>query len=841
MAPRDRPHIIVSRPPETDPYTSHTTGRDSRRPPAPINRHDHGRALAVATRAAAEEGRDRRTASGQVGAAATSEGVYLTFDSFPGFELRLMTFDPQRSGVQPELVAVSRMVEEDQTIERATVFVPDGKLKYFIDRFEAYATEDTPKGAPKHANFVVRIRAVRLATIEALWTGDPQQFPPVNRAVWWEVWLRHRDGAELARLRALAASQAFRVGERHLVFDDRTIVVVRATAEQLSSALDVLDDLAELRPAKVTAAFFDGAPPSEQVDWVTDLVDRTEQAELDAPSVCILDTGVNRAHPLLAAALDDADCHTCDPSWGSLDHEGHGTQMAGLALYGDLTEPLQSSGVVWLRHRLESVKILPPPPSANEPDLYGAVTADAVHRVEIQAPDRSRAFSMAVTAPDDDVAGTPTSWSASIDALAVGRAFETVDGELQYLDEESVDAHRLFVVSSGNVQSVDPEDDHLDRSDVEPVESPAQAWNALTVGGFTELVDVDASGDDFDGWEPIAPPGELSPFSRTSVAFQRSWPIKPEIVMEGGNAARSPDFDDVDWPESLQLLTTYRAPAERLLTVSNATSAATAQAGRLAATVAAEYPSLWPETIRALIVHSAEWTPAMLRNLSAATGHRDREALVRRYGFGVPSEERALRSAGDALTLVLQSTIRPFDDKRLREMHTHDLPWPVEALEDLGAAHVRLRVTLSYFIEPYPARRGWRQRYRYASHGLRFELKRPDEANDDFRKRLNKRALNEDEGRPAGGDREGWFLGSQARSRGSLHTDLWEGSAVELASRGRVAIFPVTGWWKEQPQRDRSDLGVRYGLVVSIETPVETADLWTPVAAQVEVPTVIET
>ena len=47
--------------------------------------------------------------------------------------------------------------------------------------------------------------------------------------------------------------------------------------------------------------------------------------------------------------------------------------------------------------------------------------------------------------------------------------------------------------------------------------------------------------------------------------------------------------------------------------------------------------------------------------------------------------------------------------------------------KDLGAVDVELRVTLSYFIEPSAARRGWRRRYAYASHGLRFEAKGPSE------------------------------------------------------------------------------------------------------------------
>ena len=66
-------------------------------------------------------------------------------------------------------------------------------------------------------------------------------------------------------------------------------------------------------------------------------------------------------------------------------------------------------------------------------------------------------------------------------------------------------------------------------------------------------------------------------------------------------------------------------------------------------------------------------------------------------------------------------------------------------------------------------------------------------------------------------------------------------AVTELAARGRVAIYPVSGWWKELRSRDRSSLGARYELLLSIETPVETFDLWTPVAQQVGLPIVIET
>ncbi|MGH3832459.1 MAG: S8 family peptidase [Pseudonocardiaceae bacterium] len=561
----------------------------------------------------------------------------------------------------------------------------------------------------------------------------------------------------------------------------------------------------------------------------------------------MVDSGVYRDHPLLRASLDASDCHAAESMWPVHDDRGHGTQMAGLALYGDLGGAVSAPGLI--RHRLESVKLLPPPPRENPPELYGAITATGTSRVEIQAPDRRRVYSIAVTAPwhtkPDGVApslvfGQPSSWSAVLDALAAGLGVTTADDGLVFLGEAEHAAHRLFLVSAGNVRSWD--DDHLARSDVEPVEDPAQAWNVLTVGAFTERDNMADAPPGFDGWTPLAPRGELSPFSRTSVACSRRWPAKPDVVLEGGNVARSPSGTNYDTPANLQLLTT-NAPlmSSRLLTTTHATSAATAQAAALAASVMAEYPALWPETVSALIAHSAEWTPAMHARFATDKRKTHRISLLRRYGMGVPDLLRATRSATDALTLVAQDVIHPFSGTTMREIHFHALPWPTDILMELGEAQVRLRVTLSYFIEPNPASRGWRSRYSYASHGLRFDIRRATESDVAFQKRINQKALGEQERRPASTRETGeWFFGADhQRAPGSLHSDIWTGNAADLAQRGALAVFPVTGWWKEIPARRHGTSGARYSLVVSIETPLQDVDIWTPVAEQIGIATAI--
>lgn len=146
-------------------------------------------------------------------------------------------------------------------------------------------------------------------------------------------------------------------------------------------------------------------------------------------------------------------------------------------------------------------------------------------------------------------------------------------------------------------------------------------------------------------------------------------------------------------------------------------------------------------------------------------------------------------------------------------------------------------MTLSYFIEPNPSRLGWRSKHRYQSHGLRFDVKRPTESNGEFRRRIHKAALDEENNARGSSERSDWFLGPQARHRGSLHADMLETTAAELAECGAIAVYPVTGWWKELPKRDRSEHGARYALIVSLETLVDVnIDIWTPIDAMVAIP-----
>lgn len=851
-SPRNRRHIIVPGDPNVEKYTPHPGGGGSNAPGPPgAGRQAHSAALTKALESARDTAALRRTTP-SVEVTGAQPGLYLEFESFPGWELAIGSLENKRSK-DPlrhiEVVAVNSDEPKDdsepKTVkQRAAVFVPEGQVAHFVKQLERYALT-TPKAERerRHENTYDRIASIRLAALRGLWTDADEAYPAnADEPIWWEVWLRRTDGKELERLHDFAAQTNIRLGDRRLQFDDRIVTLAYTTAQTLAMSLDVLGDIAELQRAKEPATFFVEQGAEDQAAWVLDLAGRIQRkGGDDSPVVCVLDTGVNGGHPLLEGSLPADDCHAYEPSWGNHDHHGHGTEMAGLALFGDLVPLLAGNSQVELRHALESVKILPPN-GENDPDLYGAITADAASRPEIQAPTRRRVFSMAVTTRDARDRGQPTSWSSAVDALAAGRTFDPSDKGLIYLDDGEDPQQRLFVVSAGNVDDTKLDRDHLTRSETEPVHDPAQAWNALTVGAYTEKVVI--THPDFATRSPVAKAGELSPWSTTSMTFQPKWPIKPDIVMEGGNIVHDANGDvSIPWLcDDLSLLTTYFKPGDKPLVTTWATSAATAQAARICAEISAGYPDLWPETVRALVVHSARWTPTMMGHFDAAPNKTARARLVQRYGFGVPSLDRALRSAADAITLVAQGSIRPFEDGKMREIHIHDLPWPKDVLAGLGDAKVRLRVTLSYFVEPNPGRRGWQTKHRYQSHGLRFEVRGAAESHDEFRKRLNQQAMDEDEDRPvAGSDNGGWYLGPRARDRGSIHSDLLvDCTAADLAERGMIAVYPVTGWWKEQKKRDRSDKGARYALIVSIETDAADVDIWTPVANQVGVPVEIE-
>jgi hypothetical protein len=758
------------------------------------------------------------------------KGVALDFESDPGFKLKLESLESRRSGIE---LRNSRMVGD---VMHGTVFVPEGNVGVFVRKFEAYASKNSLFGKPQNKDLAESITRVRLVALKSFWT-DAGEFPTdTSKSFWWEVWLAEDTGAGdiAATFCSRAAAVQIQVSEYKIRFPERCVRLARATVQQWSAFENLFDMLAELRLAKTLASEFTALSPRDQGEFIQEALNRIQPPPTIAPSVCHLDTGINWGHPLLAPALAEDRCLAIMPDWSPADRDGHGTAMAGLSLYGDLAKVLEDGEPVELRHGLESVKIFRWD-RPHDPELYGEVTAQAAARIEIAAPKQDRRVLCLTVTADGRDQGYPSSWSARVDEICAGIE-----------DNERATPPRLLLVAAGNVPAVGRHR-YPDFNHIQGLHDPAQSWNALAVGAYTEKAVIHSV--EYEKWKPIAPPGGLSPASATSMVWEdKSWALKPDIVMEGGNNAINPATGDGEDVDDLMLLTTDVSPDGRLLTTTGDTSGATALAARYAAIIWSHYPQLWPETVRALLVHSARWTKRMLDEFPREQRHN----RLRCYGHGVPDLRRALRSLSNSATLIVQETLQPYEkvverDKKgqrkvsikTKDMHLHRLPWPTQVLQDLGETEVRMRVTLSYFIEPSPGRRGWNRKHRYQSHGLRFDVKRPTDADEVFfLKRISKAAREEDEEFVGEKDEREWEIGPQTRPKGSLHSDTWTGTAADLAHCGVIAVCPVSGWWRERGHLDCWDRQARYSLIVTLETPA--TDVYMPIAAQITVPTSVE-
>ncbi len=777
----------------------------------PRTREEHGARIRQQLLDALQRTDEARPDHDEIG---PSEGSYLEVELVPGKHPE-KTLERKSRGLHPG--AVNSAAND---ADKVVLFIPDAARAVLQQMLEVYTDGDlTEAGKPQHKNFVEPIEEFREALLSSFWTDDPASLPAdPDDEIWWELWcFPGTEDGTVSLIQRLGGRTAD--ADLWMRFPEAVVIPTFASRASIELLMFAPFSLLELRRASANPTFFTHEHSHEQYQWAEHLAERTVWPGNDVPAVCLFDTGINRAHALIEPALSDADLLAAREAWGGDDSEGHGTQMAGLILHGDLTPRLLDDALHPLTHRLESVKLLPPPGFAsNHPNSLGPITQAGVARSEINAPGRHRVFCMAIT--NQDVSGARSStWSAAIDQAIAG----VMPG-----DEDDA-PKRFFIVSAGNIPP-EVERHRIQPNEAYPIEDPSQSWNALTVGGYTDKLDV--TEPELEHYTAYASVGDISPFSRTSELWPMGKsPYKPDIVMEAGNRALSPDEQEVYTTESLSLLTTG-ADVDRVpLKAFAGTSAACAQAARLAARLITQYPDYWPETIRALMVHSAEWTPAMREQIDEQVALRDRYAYLRRFGYGVPSFERAVASAQSHLALVTQTTIQPYqryNGKKFKDCHYYALPWPRASLEALGETTVRLKVTLSYFIEPNPGVSASMNPQRYQSFGLRFDLRRPLETRENFVRRVNVRERSNPKEKLPKADEDGrWTFGTRSVSAGSLHCDEWIGPAATLANRDLLCIKPVAGWWRDRAAKATAEQDARYALVVTLQTDDESVELHT--------------
>ncbi len=684
---------------------------------------------------------------------------------------------------------------ENEQEERLTVFLPTNQSNWLSGRLGKYNLEPEEGMNRANATLVNSISNIRCSDLSSFFPKR-EDFDSLSRnTAEYELWidkeLFESEGVE-ASLDAIGVTRCM----RNIVFNDVVVYLVAANQNQLSQVIHSIKGVSEIRVYRRPNVLTQANGMREQNEWV-DLIKADRVIANNPNRIAILDSGVTNHHPLIEDFLPDDRCHSVTINESIRDFRNHGTGLASLVLYGDLTDVIYNQGQVEVYSDLSSVKIIP---GENEPqnelEMYAVVTEDAIVKGR---EDDAEILCSAVTSGYHADEGIPSSTSSAID--------------LSLYNDGSCDS--IMFISAGNIEETGGVD-YPDYLHTHQIDDPAQAWNAITVGAYTRKIAI--ANPEYRNAQVIAPCEGISPFSRTSTQWGKSI-IKPEILMEGGNGILN--GNTIDAVDDLSLVCADAQPIRRKFTTSNATSAATAMAARLAGKIKNTNPDLSPLSIRALLVHSAEWTDKM-KELFEENGNLNKLALLHTCGYGVPNERKALASSDSYVTFIAEDTIEPYvrgasNNLKFGRMNLYELPWPKDTLLQMSGINVRLKITLSYYICPSPGARGMLKKYTYQSLRLNFDVNGPTEDVHAFENRIKKIRENEEE-RVANSElNTRWTIGKQMRNQGSIISDSIEMTSAQLASCNKIAIYPSSGWFRNYLEYEH--VRVKYSLIVSLETP----------------------
>lgn len=668
-------------------------------------------------------------------------------------------------------------------------------------KIERYRDTTTQKGAPANQPLVARIEDLRVPTLADLSLGEFNDSDiEADGSYWVELWTRggrlepddNRARVE-QEIRWLAQMGGHRGIPARFQGVERDIFLARLSGDVLAELPGLVPEVYEVHLAqrvRLVEALLQGEATAAAP------VDVEELAE-DAAVVAIHDTGTSPVHPYLRSVVyGTGSVVPGEPD--AVDQHGHGTEMAGVAVYPDYLQGV-AAGVLRPQNRLIGIRLIPTPgrgPQDNEPDLWAARTENAISEAEDLAEGATVVHSLSVGA--ENATGLRTAWSVGVDKLAwndgTGRLIVVAAGSIP--DERlAIDAESYPVVNLG-----------------EPMCQPAQAWNVLTVGGYTALTGQPTAGT--GAYPPaLAPHGGLSPYSSTDVGGAGR-PIKPDIVKEAGNTAPGGGLANRGSQHLSLWTTSHRHASGQLSTQTWATSPAAASAAADLAILARKQPALGPTALRALYVHSARWTPVMIAQFA------DRKDRLRAVGYGLPDLRAASGADSNRPVFVYEGELAP----GRRQAQMLQIPLPNQILSHYAETEVRLAVTLSYFIEPTENLTG----RRYAGGRLKWEMQGPAETEDQLRHRINAlaRGSSGSSGKTSGYN---WTVGPQMRGRGTVQHDYVELSASELAGDRLLAVYPALGWWDD---RDITrNLQIPYAIVVSVDFGAEDIDLYAAIEA----------
>lgn len=539
--------------------------------------------------------------------------------------------------------------------------------------------------------------------------------------------------------------------------------------------------------------------------------------ELDAPAVCVVDSGIEEGHTYLSPAIIAAESRCFLPGVSETDTadyvrpNGHGTRVAGAVLYptpGSLpVAGVRKQLLCWIHN----ARVL----DAGNQVPIGVMPALYMERVirHYNDPLRTRPariFNHSINSNVPFRSVHMSTWGAAIDKL-------------------SYEHDILVVQSAGNIVS-DQIARHIAAGRTYPqyqleassrVRNPGQSLSALTVGSVAHTY-----------WEQaprssVAQADQPSAFSPSGAGIWGS--IKPDVVEYGGDMVVDSGppatvFQATAVAHELPRSTMHGPGATSQDEVG--TSFAAPKVTHIAAVLAKELPDEPCLLYRALIANSARW-PAW------AEADPDKLAVLRRIGYGIPDVDRATTNTEYRVSLVSSGT----QQIPAREAHIYHIRVP-EELRSAERDHlIRIDVTLSYAAMP---RRTRRRVHGYLAARLGWEVSKKGETIASFQGRV----FHDGDIADIDGDeifkwtlRDRTDLGAvvgMSRQRSTLQKDWCNIRSHELPPDFCIAVIGHPGW---DPSPETK---AKYSLAVSFEAVNRDLRIYQPIRVAVETPVRVE-
>jgi hypothetical protein len=382
-----------------------------------------------------------------------------------------------------------------------------------------------------------------------------------------------------------------------------------------------------------------------------------------ATGILIIDSGVVAGHPLIKNALgDEANFQSVEAE--TVDRAGHGTAVAGCALYGDIEKCINEKQF-HAHNWLFSAKVM-----YAVQDLRGGIYSeyDPEKLMEHQFQDAIEYF---LGNKDNRIRVVNVSLGNKFE---VWHKSEFRQPPLASLIDEIAREYDdvVFVVSSGNIDPVEQFGDISGVVDHYPeylfnknisdfnLINPATSALAITVGSIANsprIAPNSSFGTQSDIFTSVAAEHQPSPFTRTGPGINGM--VKPELVDYGGNLILSQEFGRVRVNNGGKMpILSWQYP-DTLFAMDLGSSFSAPKVARSCALVSNSYPDKSANFIKNLVLQSAHY-PEPLDKTFWQAKKKDEAELKRlmSIGYGVPNHAKAISSFNNRVLFFDESSIQ---------------------------------------------------------------------------------------------------------------------------------------------------------------------------------------